>query len=207
MKSRNARPRNPLSRLSIRTSTIMSGPPIQDDHSGVAVEPEDGQVRQGKRQKDADGNGVPLQFVTDSKNNLYLLNFGGTLVGYVDKTTGIARPTRRHAQSRPAAASSTRGQALVFGIQRPTPSHVRPEAKKIHGNGSCPSNWGDPYALDYSASTNEAWTGSEADGQGVSSRVKTGQFTRISLPRSPTFVASYRHRGNFPAVGRQQSRR
>jgi streptogramin lyase len=175
----------------------------QDDHSGWRLNLKTGKFDKGTSEKTAEGEGVPAyQFVSDSKNNLFLLNFGGTLVGYVDKTTGIAQAYKTPTpNARPRRGVVDHEDRVWYSEYNANAIGMfDPEAKKLT-EWKLPSDWGDPYGLDYSDKYNEAWTGSELTDKVSRLDVKSGQFTEYPLPHSTNIRRVFiDNRGKLPVL-------
>ena len=158
----------------------------QDEHSLLKLDVSTGKFERGSAEKDADGNVVAAyQMPTDNKNNVYLLNFGGTRVGYVDKTTGVATafntPTAHSRPRRGVVDPQNRLWFAEFGGN--AIGMFDPATKKIT-EWTVPTKWSAPYDVDYSAKYNEAWSGSMLTDKVDRLDVKSGQFTEYLLPRS-----------------------
>lgn len=175
----------------------------QDDHSAWRLNLKTGKFEKGSDEKDAAGNKFPAyQIVSDSKNGIYLLNFGGTWVGHVDAKTGIAegfktptpngRPRRGVVDSKDRVWYSEPG-ANSIGM-------FDPQTRKIT-EWPVPSKWGEPYGLDYSDKYNEAWTGAGQTDKVSRLEVKSDEITEYLLPHSTNIRRVFiDNRGKLPVL-------
>ena len=176
----------------------------QDDHSAWGLNVKTGKFERKNDEKDPNGIHVAAyQIVSDSKNNLYLLNNGGTYFGYAD-TSGSGkvdsyktpipngRPRRGVVDAKDRAWYSEYG-ANAIGM-------FDPKTKKLT-EWVLPTPFSMPYGLDYSDKFDEAWTGSEVTDKVARLEVKKEQYTEYFLPDAANIRRVYLdNRGDKPVL-------
>ena len=137
----------------------------------------------------ADGVKVPAyQIPTDLQNNVYLLNFGGTRVGYFDKDTDVVTSfTTPTPKSRPRRGGVDSKNRLWFAeYEGNAVAMFDPKTKQIT-EYRLPVPWGDPYDAQFASKYDEVWSGSMLTDMVDRLDVKTGKFTEYLLPK-PTNI-------------------
>ena len=175
----------------------------QDDHSAWRLNLKTGKFEKGTDEKDPTGIHVAAyQIVSDSKNNIYLLNNGGTYFGYADMAAGRVdsyktplpngRPRRGVVDSKDRAWYSEYG-ANAIGM-------FDPKTKKLT-EWVVPTPNSVPYGLDYSDKFNEAWTGSEVTDKVARLEVSKDTYTEYFLPNQANIRRVYLdNRGDKPVL-------
>ncbi len=164
----------------------------QYDHSLLRLDPKTGKW-QHFPERDAQGKLVPAyQIPTVLKNNVYLLNFGGTRVGYFNKHTHVATvyytPTP---YSRPRRGMVDNQDRLWFAEYNGNAIGMfDPRTKRIT-EWTLPTPWSDPYDVAYSAKFDEVWAGSMLTDRVDRLNLKTGKFTEYLLPGSTNIRRVY----------------
>jgi streptogramin lyase len=175
----------------------------QDDHSAWKLDVKTGKFHKGSDEKDAKGVHFPAyQIISDSKNGIYLLNMGGTFVGYADGKTGMAEgfktPLPNSKPRRGSVDKQDRVWYSEFGAD--AIGMFDPKTRKIT-EWKLPTKWSAPYGVDYSDKFDEAWAGAEMTDRVARLEVKKDQITEYQLPHQTDIRRAYiDNRGDHPAM-------
>jgi virginiamycin B lyase len=156
----------------------------QDKHTLIALNVKTGQFGEMVKETTPDGVAVPAyQIPTNLQNDVYLLNFGGTLVGMYEKDSGAVSafktPTPR---SRPRRGEVDHQNRLWFAEYAGNSIGMfDPKTKQIK-EWAIPVPWAGPYDAVYADKYDQAWAASQMTDMVDCLDVKTGQFTDYLLP-------------------------
>jgi streptogramin lyase len=175
----------------------------QDQHTLIPLNVKTGQFGKMIKEVTPDGVKVPgYQILTNLQNDVYLLNFGGTLVGFYDKDTGIVSAFKTPTpKSRPRRGAVDPQNRLWFSeYEANSIGMFDPKTKQI-SEWAIPVPWAGPYDAVYADKYNEAWAASQLTDMVDRLDVKTGQFTDYLLPLHTNMRRVYvDQQGPRPAV-------
>lgn len=165
----------------------------QDQHTLIRLNLKTGKFGKMHPETDAKGVRIPAyQIPTDRKNNVYLLNFGGTRIGYFNKKTDIASgfttPSPNSRPRRGEVDSKDRLWFAEFGANRI--GRFDPMSQKIT-EWELPTPWSDPYDVAYSSKFHEVWSGSMLTDMVDRLNLKTGKVTEYLLPKKTNIRRIY----------------
>jgi streptogramin lyase len=165
----------------------------QDQHTLIRLNLKTGKF--GKMHAEVTPGGVKVsayQIPTDLQNNVYLLNFGGTLVGYFDKNTHVVTAYKTPTpHSRPRRGGVDSKNRLWFAeYQGNAVAMFDPKTKRIT-EYRLPVPWGDPYDAQFAPKYDEVWSGSMLTDMVDRLDLKTGKFTEYLLPESTNIRRVY----------------
>jgi virginiamycin B lyase len=176
----------------------------QDKHTLIALNVKTGQFGEMVKETTPDGVAVPAyQIPTNLQNDVYLLNFGGTLVGLYDKDSGTVSSFKTPTpSSRPRRGEVDPQNRLWFAEYKGNAIGMfDPKTKQIK-EWAIPVPWAGPYDAVYAQKYDQAWAASQLTDMVDCLDVKTGQFTDYLLPLHTNMRRVYiDQRGPRPVVG------
>jgi virginiamycin B lyase len=161
----------------------------QEMHGMYRLDVKTGQYEDMGPSKDPGGRQVSAYGMpTDSQNNIYQLEFGGTSIGYRDVKTGLttiyqtpikgSRPRRGRVDSQNRLWFAEYGGNAI-GLFDPGTAAIK--------EYPLPTKWGDPYDVVPTKDASEVWTGSMVNDRVARLDTKSGQITEYLMPR-PTNI-------------------